>query len=498
MGELSAVNAIAGAYAERAPVVHIVGTPSRSLQKSRARVHHTLNDGDFDKFGQMQEPVTVAQAVISDARTGPDEIDTALQQCLLHSRPVRIAIPTDMVEARVPAARLKVEIPVPFTAPEQPSEKLVSSRILERMYAAKSPVILVDGETPGFDILDEVQHLIKVSKWPTLVSEFGKGLVDETWPNYFGVFSPVQKSFVDSCDLVLCFGPHHSSTNSFGQTTVPNAKITISFTGTSVVLDGEEVRDIPAKNIVSKLVRQLDSAKLKQQLPERPVQAKVEATPAPSDSELVSQAGGFWQRVNSLLREGDIVLGETGTAGFGVREFKLPSHTRLMNPVTWLSIGYMLPATLGVSVAQRDLVAQKAYHGLENQRAILFIGDGSLQMTVQEISTMIHQKLNIIIFVLNNDGYTVERYVHGRKAKYNDVAPWRYLAAPQLFGADEEGEFAAHTWTIRTWADLDKALNDDRLVNGRGVRMVEVFTERMDAPPTLLSLLRMLGKSGED
>ena len=446
----------------------------------------------------MQEPVTVAQAVVSDARTGADEIDIALRQCLLHSRPVRIAIPTDMVEVRVPAARLKAEIPDPLRAPEQPSEKLVMSRILERIYAAKSPMILVDGETPGLGILDEVQHLIKVSKWPTLVSEFGKGLVDETWPNYFGVYTPAQKSFVEMCDLVLCFGPHHSSTNSFGYTTVPNAKVTLSFTGTSIVLDGEEVRDIPTKNIVSKLVQQLDSAELKQQPPKRPVQAKFEATPAPSDSELISQAGGFWQRVNSLLREGDIIMGETGTAGFGVREFKLPSNTRLMNPVTWLSIGYMLPAALGVSIAQRDLVAQTAYHGLENPRTILFIGDGSLQMTVQEISTMIHQRLNIIIFVLNNDGYTVERYVHGRKAKYNDIAPWRYLAAPQLFGADEEGELAVHTWSIRTWKDLDKALNDDILISGRGMRMVEVFMDRMDAPPSLLSLLRMLGKDGKD
>lgn len=93
VGELSAINAIAGAYAERSPVVHIVGVPSRQVQDSRTLVHHTFNDGVYDRYDRMQEPITAAQVMIRDYRTAPTEIDYVLQQCLLHSRPVRITIP---------------------------------------------------------------------------------------------------------------------------------------------------------------------------------------------------------------------------------------------------------------------------------------------------------------------------------------------------------------------------------------------------------------------
>ena len=103
VGELSASNAIAGAYAELAPVVHIVGTPSRHLQQNRALVHHTLNDGDFRRFAQMASHITIAQASLSDPCTCPQLIDSTIQQCLVHSRPVYIELPADMVATQVDA-----------------------------------------------------------------------------------------------------------------------------------------------------------------------------------------------------------------------------------------------------------------------------------------------------------------------------------------------------------------------------------------------------------
>lgn len=494
MGELSAVNAIAGAYAERAPVVHIVGSPSRSLQEKRALVHHTFNDGDYHNFDRIHEHVTVAQAILSDARTSPAEIDYVLTQCLLRRRPVRIALPTDMVAVQVPSARLSIEIPIPFTALEQPAERNVLARIIDRIYRAKQPAIIIDGESEMLGISGEIQHLVQLTKWPTFTTEFGKGLVNETWANSYGIYLPEHKPFVDSCDLVLCFGKHYSTTNTFAYITIPKPETAIIVEATCVQVAGETFRDIPAKNFVSRLVKEIDRSKLEKKLPVTVPVVAPTVVPSVLDSEPVTQVGGFWQKINPMLRPGDLVLGETGTSAFGVKEFTLPPETRIFTPVTWLSIGYMLPAALGVSVAQRDMQGDTGRPSGSTPRTILFIGDGSFQMTVQEISTMIHEKLNTIIFVINNDGYTVERYVHGPKQRYNNVAPWRYLTAPQLFGADETGEFAARTWTIRTWGDLDRVLKDDNLLSGKGLRMVEVFMERMDAPPSLFSLLDQLSK----
>lgn len=494
VGELSAINAIAGAYAERVPVVHVVGTPPRQSQETRAPIHHTFNDGVYDRFDQMQEYITVAQTMIKDYRTAPAEIDHVLQQCLLHSRPVRITIPDDMVALRVPAAGLDSRISVPLPVKQPQIEEEALRAVFERIYNSKKPMILVDGESRPLDILDEINHLVKVTEWPTFTSGFGKSLANETLPNVHGVFSPEHKEFVDSCDLILCFGPHYSTTNSHQLMTLPRKDTTIDFMGTAVKTDKEIFRDLSAKQFIQQLIAQLDASKLPKHTPQ--IIPPNNLSPV-TRSDLVTQVGGFWQRLSPFFREGDIILAETGTAGYGANQFTLPQHTRLFRPVTWLSIGYMLPAALGTSLAQRDLISRSEYHNLTRARTVLIIGDGSFQLTAQELSTIIHHKLDVTIFLINNDGYTIERCIHGRNAGYNDITPWRYLKAPALFGAPEEGEFAAHTQEIRTWGDMEGVLEDEKMSNAKGVRMVEVFLPRFDAPELLMGLLERQQKQEE-
>ncbi|KAL2831494.1 thiamine diphosphate-binding protein [Aspergillus cavernicola] len=484
VGELSAVNAIAGAYAERAPVVHIVGTPVRQSQESRSLIHHTFNDGEYERFDRMQEHITVTQAILTDHRSAPAEIDRVLQQCLLHSRPVRIAIPLDMVSLHVPKMLLQTKISIPLATRQPKIEEKALKVVLDRIYSAKKPIILVDGEIRSARIMDEVDHIVKSTEWPTFTSGYGKGLIDESLPNVYGVFTPQLKEFVDSSDLVLCFGPHFSNTNTFIFQTVPKEEITIAINATSVQIGSEILRDLPANDFLPQLIGHLEMDKITKYDPKL-VHPKSVEPPAVSDSDLVTQAGGFWHRISSFFREGDIVLAETGTAAYGANEFRLPPKTRLFKAVTWLSIGYMLPATLGASLAQHDLIGRSDYHNLLEARTILFIGDGSFQLTAQELATIIHRKLDVIIFLINNDGYTIERCIHGRDAAYNDITPWRYLKGPEFFGAPSEGQYAAHTWEVRTWGDLDKALTDERMLNGKGVRMVEVFMEKLDAPSPL-------------
>lgn len=506
VGELSAVNAIAGAYAERVPVVHIVGTPDRALDESRARVHHTFNDGDYHRFDKMQEHITVAQVSLNDLRTSAAQIDAVLEQCLLHSRPVRIAIPVDMVSLPVSTARLATAITLPSLSVQAPAETPALHRVLERIYACKQPMILVDGESRALDILGEIDVLVQTTGWPTFTSGFGKSLVDETLPNVLGVYKPAHKAFGDSCDLILCFGPHHSTTNTYGGLTVPRADATIAFSSTTVQIGTEIFRDLPAKAFLRKLTMQLDSSLIAKSDPASTLlgpkpTADDALLPPVSGSDPVAQTAGFWQRLSrAFFRPGDVILAETGTAGYGANDFVLPKHTRLFKPVTWLSIGYMLPAALGASLAQRDNLLRASESasngksatssGTSSSRTILLIGDGSFQMTAQELSTIIHHKLDVVVFLINNDGYTIERCIHGRDQAYNDVAPWRYLKAPAFFGAPDQGEHAAHTWQIRTWDDFTAVMNDANMLHGKGLRMVEIFMERLDAPELLLGLLQ--------
>ncbi len=497
VGELSAINAIAGAYAERAPVVHIVGTPNRATQDGGLRVHHTFNDGNFRRFSQMHAHVTVAQANLRDPTTAPDEIDRILQQCLVHSRPVYIEVPVDLVGVPVRSANLQasIKLPEPLVTPATTD---AVDQVLNKLYAAKRPVILFDGECRALGITADVQSIVKSSGWPTWTTSYGRGLIDESLPNFQGVYKGAfdeesVQQFFKQADLAVIFAPHFSTTNSYALSAVPNPNISIIFTDTTIEIGTTVLRDIPARLAVSQLQKQLDPSKLAQynaaDLKGLPWHKREPLAFENVAKDEVIAHDELWDLLTSFIQPGDIVMGETGTSGYGVREMRTPANVQLFAPVTWLSIGYMLPAAQGAALAQRELQSQKnrATNGNETStnRTILFIGDGSLQMTVQEISTIIRLDLNVIIVVLNNDGYTIERAIHGLKEDYNDVAPWRYLDAPSFFGAREN----THVASAKTWGELEKVLADERLTNGTGLRVVELFLDRGDVPKGPLAML---------
>ena len=130
-------------------------------------------------------------------------------------------------------------------------------------------------------------------------------------------------------------------------------------------------------------------------------------------------------------------------------------------------------------MATEELIkASKFHQDVKESRTILFIGDGSFQMTTQELATIIRHNLNVIVVLVNNDGYTVERCIHGKDETYNGISPWNYLKAPALFGAGDD----AYTATARTYGELEKVFNDEKLKDGQGLRMVEIFLDRDDAP----------------
>ncbi|KAJ3539988.1 hypothetical protein NM208_g5255 [Fusarium decemcellulare] len=486
VGELSAINGIAGAYAERAPVIHIVGSPSRNLQSSRALVHHTFIDGEYRRFAAMHAHVTAAQANISDAHQAPDQIDWIIEQVMVHQRPVYLQIPEDMADIKVSASNLHTRPTISPTPPIAEDDPKYVSKILDRMYSAKRPLILVDGESRNIRALDEIDQLIKATNWPTWTSAFGKGLVNEELANVRGVYlanygDEASSVYFKSSDLVFFLGPHLSNINTHIFTSIPDENVTIEFSPEQLRIDGQIVRDVSPRRILQNILKSLDAPRL----------AKVNGPsiasqlfPNPSPSEPLSQTL-FYPFVNPMFRRGDIVLTETGTAAEGGQVFRLPRDCRFFTAVTWLSIGYMLPATLGAALAQRDLAptGQKT-----TKRTILFIGDGSLQMTAQELGTIIKENLNVVIVIINNNGYTIERVIHGRKAEYNDIAQWNHNHALGLFGLGDE-ESARRYYATRTWGELKTALGSEQVQNNEGVVVIEVFMDQEDCTGELRDLL---------
>ncbi|KPI42241.1 Pyruvate decarboxylase [Cyphellophora attinorum] len=456
VGELSAINAIAGAYTERAPLVHIVGTPVRDSQDNRRLIHHTFNDGEYGRFALMAAQVTV---------------------------------PVDLVSVAVSSERLKTPLKVPHGV-HVPSHDDAFAQIFDKIHSAKQPAILVDGEIRALNIIQEVSKLVESTKWPTWTTTYAKSLVDESLPNvhgiYQGAFSPQKaQDFWNSCDLILCFGPHYSNTNTYAYTSIPKAAITISFSDTDIKLGADTVfRDLPAKHALKHLLK-LDYNKIHNYDPYPSIPSPELVTSSNVDNAAALTQSTLWPLLAKFLQPGDIIFGETGTAGYGCRVMPIPKHARLFTPVTWLSIGYMLPAAQGAALAQRELLAKSKW-GAPDQttaRTILLIGDGSFQMTAQELSTIIRENLNVVVFLINNDGYTIERCIHGLKQGYNDIAFWRYLQVPAAFGA-KEGTYAK---SAKTPGELEAILGDEELVSGKGLRMVEIVLDREDAPAGILT-----------
>jgi indolepyruvate decarboxylase len=113
---------------------------------------------------------------------------------------------------------------------------------------------------------------------------------------------------------------------------------------------------------------------------------------------------------------------------------------------------------------------------------IVFVGDGAFQMTAQELSTIIRHKLNPIIFLINNDGYTIERVI--QDGAYNDLQPWKYHQMPQVFGESWSCE-------VRTEGELEIALVKAK-ANTKSVSFIEIHLDRFDCSQGLIRLGRAL------
>ena len=390
MGELSALNAIAGAYAEYVPIVHIVGQPSTHSQRDGMLLHHTLGNGDFNVFATMSAGISCAIAKIDDPQTAPSLIDNAIRECWIRSRPVYITLPIDMVQEKIEGERLQNHIDLSSPQNEPENEEYVVDAVLKDLHAAQNPVILVDACAIRHRVLDEVHDLVWVSGLPTFVTPMGKGAVDETLPNFGGVYAgdgsnAGVRERVESSDLILSIGAIKSDFNTTGFSYRTSQLRTIDFHSNYVRVKYAEFPHVGMGGVLRKVIQRM---------------GKLTVVPGPSPSNKLSgihifgqQAithEWFWPTVGQWLQQNDIVITDTGTANFGIWQTRFPKGVVALSQVLWGSIGYSVGACQGAALAVKESLDPK-------RRTILFVGDGSFQLTVQEISTMLKNGLKPIM-----------------------------------------------------------------------------------------------------
>ncbi|KFA61351.1 hypothetical protein S40285_05856, partial [Stachybotrys chlorohalonatus IBT 40285] len=444
VGELSAINGVAGAFSEHIPVVHIVGCPSTISQRDGMLLHHTLGNGDFNVFANMSTEISCDVAKLNKPAEIAAQIDHAMRECWIKSRPVYIMLPTDMVQTKVEGARLKTPIDLSEPANDPEAEDYVVDVVMKYLIGAKRPLVLVDACAIRHRVLDEVHDLIEKTKLPVFVTPMGKGAVNEEHPSYGGVYAgeashPAQvKDIVELSDLILTIGALKAW--------------------------------VRMKGVLRKVINKIDPRELATQ---SSPSVENEVPNSPDRSQVINQAW-FWPRVGQFLRKDDIVVTETGTANFGIWDTKFPSGVTALSQVLWGSIGWSVGACQGAALAVKDTGVQR--------RVILFVGDGSFQLTAQELSTMIRHGLKPIIFVICNEGYTIERYIHGMEAEYNDIAQWNFKGLVEVFG----GTKTSRKFMIKTRDQVNALFAEDNFNSASCLQFVELYMPKEDAPRALV------------
>lgn len=486
VGELSAMNGIAGAFSEHVPVLHIVGVPSTSQQKNKPMLHHTLGDGRFDAYYRAAEQVTISAASLESKDTAAAQIDRILTDCLVMARPVYLMLPTDLAYERIPSYRLKT--PINSNPPDNDPdvEQFALDEIVKLVQEADEDVIiLADACAIRHGVKQEIAELVKRTGFPVYAAPMGKTAVDESYERYGGIYvgsisHPDIKEKVESAKLILSIGALKSDFNTGNFTYHIPASRTIELHSDHIRVQFAMFPGIGMKRLLPKLTTRL------QPFHEGAKQISVPpfVFPVPQeDNDIISQSW-LWPRMGQFFRPKDIIVAETGTSSFGVLEVPFPRGAVFVSQILWGSIGWTVGSTLGAALAGVDL----GY-----KRTILFIGDGSLQLTVQELSVMMRSGVKPIIFVLNNKGYTIERYLHGMERKYNDISNWKWTQLLDTLGG-QEGKNCL-SYLVRNKSELSTLLDDPTFAAADKIQLVEMLMDPRDAPNALKRQAELSGKT---
>ena len=470
VGGLNTVNAVAGAYAEKAPLIVISGAPGVNERNTDYLLHHSVKD--LNSQLNIFKEVTVAQCVLDDPQSAPYEIDRVIAACLKHKRPVYIEFPRDMIHSKCLIPPPKTEI-ISSKNNEIFNEALKEA--VEMIKAAKKPVILAGVEIRRYHVENEFLKLLENTGFPYVTNVLGKSVVCESHPQFLGVYmgkmgDPEVIKYIEDSDCTIILGALMTDTDT--GTMQFNISKTIYASSDEFCIKHHYFKDIDLGEFIYRLAQELKSEKKENLLiPKTENNSKDEEYIAQSETPTTIKR--FFERLNSFIPEGSPVICDVGDCLFGSATLKIPKDSIYLGPAFYTSMGYAIPATLGVMIKNPEL------------RSLVIVGDGAFQMTGPELSCFAKYNLNPIIFVLNNHGYTTQRYL--KDGNYNDIQNWNYHLFPQIVGAGLGIE-------VKTEGEFEEALQKAEN-NTESFTIINIHLDKYDKSDTLFRLTSMLGKN---
>jgi indolepyruvate decarboxylase len=462
VGGFSAMNAVAGAYAEQVPLVVLVGGPKTTQRRSSMLLHHGV--GDFSTMMQAYSHVTVATALLDDAERAPEKIDRTLARCLAEKRPVMIEIPADMVDRAC-------ALPGLFAAPGRlASDPAALAEGLDEVMAllagAQRPAILTGVELHRYGLMGELLRLVEASGLPVATNLLGKTVISELHPQAVGVYEGASsrhevREIVENADVLLCLGAWVSDINlGFYSSGLQSRRMILANSG-RLKISRHIYEEVWIGDVIAGLADRMPKGGL-DHAPFVPVASLIDTGFVPESGRRLT-VDRVMKCINGQVGEDTMVIAEAGDSLFAAADLVMHHDVGFLGQAFYLSIGYALPAALGAGIAD------------PKRRPLALIGDGAFQMSAQELSTLCRRRSGAILLVMNNDGYTTERVIH--EGPYNDIQRWQYHRLPEVFGGG---------WGCRveTEDELVAALHRASVCT-TGPALIELILERLDASEAL-------------
>ena len=435
-GALNMINAVAAAYAEKSPLVVLSGGPGKGEARSGLLLHHQTRT--LDSQLQMFKEITCEQIKLDDAARAPADIARALASCLRHSEPIYIEIPRDMVAQPCAPVTREAEAPV-----DEDALDACVDEILQRLKQATSPVLMAGIEVRRFALEDKVASLSRCLGLPIVTSFMGRGLLAEhdapLLGTYMGVAGPPEITrLVEESDGLFLLGEIVCDTNFAVSETKIDLRKTVQALDGRVSIGYHHYTDIPLAALVERMLEKIESFDQSFNIPRQTYPHRLAADEACITPTDIATA------VNDLMaKHGKMpIASDMDDCLFTAMEIE---HTALVAPGYYATMGYGVPAGLGLQAAT-------------GQRPLILVGDGAFQMTGWELGNCRRYGWDPIVLLFNNASWEMLRTFQP-ESSFNDLGHWGYAEMAAGMGGDG--------MRVTTRAELQAALDKAMSTRGR-------------------------------
>jgi indolepyruvate decarboxylase len=440
VGALSAANAVAGAYSENLPMIVIAGAPNTNSIQDAEILHHTLATENNNYVQQMFSHITAHTVYIHKPSDAPAQIDEAIAIAMEQKKPVYIEVACNIAHLEVSTPTKRV-----FKTHRLSDPSALKAAVLgasEQLNAAVKPVVIAGSRTRAWSVGGLIETLSQQSGYAMAAMPDAKGFVSEAHPHYIGIYwgpvsSPGCAAIVESSDLYLFIGPNFNDYTTVGHVCNIHRDKSIILEEGKVSVCGQVYTGVTMHDFLEHLIPLLTVNEASLKAYQR-IEGRAPLYEQPKDLHAPLTSRFLYGQIQNLLSADFGVLAETGDSWFNGLRLELPKDCPFEIQMQYGSIGWSVGALLGM---------QAALH--HQKRVIALIGDGSFQMSAQELSTLIRYEFKPIIFLINNGSYGIEVQIHD--GPYNVINNWRYNELVTAFNGDAHH---AKSFKICTFQEL--------------------------------------------